>query len=100
MKHAFFIGLLFIFPLYAKEVALSFDDAPNDDSLHFKSKQRTELLIKKLSSLNIKGAMIFANPCKNPKNATAQLEKYVKAGHFIANHTCYHSKLDEVGLKK
>jgi peptidoglycan/xylan/chitin deacetylase (PgdA/CDA1 family) len=83
---------------FAKELALSFDDSPVNSSLHFESTKRTDELIKKLNSLNVNGAMIFANPCKDKVNGISQLKKYVDAGHFIANHTCSHPRLDDVGF--
>lgn len=83
---------------FAKELAFTFDDAPVSSSQYYESGKRADELIRKLNLLNISGAMIFANPCKDKKNAIAQLRKYVDAGHFIANHTCTHPRLDEVGF--
>ncbi|MFN7730659.1 MAG: polysaccharide deacetylase family protein [Pirellula sp.] len=82
----------------AKEIALSFDDSPVNSTHHFESVKRTDELIKKLKSLNVSGAMVFANPCKDEVNGISQLKKYVDAGHFIANHTCTHPRLDDVGF--
>ncbi|MGZ3790174.1 MAG: polysaccharide deacetylase family protein [Bacteriovorax sp.] len=86
---------------YAKEVALTFDDAPTASSLHFTSLQRTEELIKKLKVLNVSQVMVFANACKgqSTEKMLAQLKKYKDAGHLIENHTCSHPRLDEVGFK-
>jgi peptidoglycan-N-acetylglucosamine deacetylase len=86
----------------AKEVALTFDDVPGHDTAHFNSKDRTRLLIKKLKDLNLPPAMFFSNPCFRPDTAdvTAQLKLYRDAGHFIANHTCSHPRLDDVGADK
>lgn len=43
--------------------------------------------------------MIFTNPCKRDDLASVinQLKKYKDAGHLIANHTCSHPRLDDVG---
>ena len=81
-----------------QEIALSFDDAPMSDSEFFKSSERTEKLIALLKKLDIRGAMIFSNPCKDEKKGVAQLKKYSDAGHFIANHTCSHPRFNDVGL--
>lgn len=87
--------------LVAKEVALTFDDAPMPDSKYFSSAERTRTLIAKLKKLGIPRAMIFANPCKgNPREALTQLALYKDAGHLIANHTCHHLRLDDVGAKE
>ena len=92
-----FVFLIFSFNSYAKEIALSFDDAPVNSTAHFESSARTLELIKKLKNLKVPEAMIFANPCKSD-NSFTQLKKYVDAGHLIANHTCSHPRLDEVGF--
>lgn len=80
----------------AKEIALTFDDAPTTDTPHFTSAQRTKALIALLKKLDVPSAMIFANPCKSA-NAVEQLRTYVVAGHQVTNHTCTHPRLDEVG---
>lgn len=100
VRFLFFITfLLSSGPVFSGEIALSFDDAPMPDSIHFKSIERTQFLIEKLKALEVPGAMIFANPCKRSDVAgiQSQLELYRKAGHFVANHTCNHFRLDEVG---
>lgn len=84
----------------AKEIALTFDDAPMPDSGHFRSMARTEELIRNLKELNVPSVMVFANPCKGDDVAATikQLKKYSDAGHFIGNHTCSHPRLDDVGF--
>jgi peptidoglycan/xylan/chitin deacetylase (PgdA/CDA1 family) len=86
----------------AKEVALTFDDAPNSSTLHFTSKARTEELIRKLKTLEIPSVMVFANACKgsSTNESIKQLKRYKEAGHIIGNHTCSHPRLDEVGFEK
>lgn len=86
--------------LQAKEIALTFDDAPVGSTLHFDSLVRTETLIKKLKKLKVPQVMVFANPCKgsDPVSTISQLKKYQDAGHMIGNHTCTHPRLDNVGF--
>lgn len=93
------ILLLVAMPSFAKEIALSFDDAPGDPSPFFSPVQRTDELIKKLKTLNIPPVIIFANPCKGGDVAqqVAQMRKFKDEGHIIGNHTCTHPRLDEVG---
>ena len=83
----------------AKEIALTFDDAPMSNSKHFESSARTEELIRKLKSLEVPAVIIFANPCKKKSEALVlkQLQKYKDAGHIIGNHTCSHPRLDDSG---
>lgn len=85
----------------AKEVALSFDDAPKASSFHYTSSDRTSELIRKLTDLRVPQAMVFANPCNggNVDTIREQLRKYVEAGHLVGNHTCSHPRFDEVGYK-
>lgn len=86
-------------PAPARQMALSFDDAPYPSSPYMSSYARTELYVKKLKALNIPPVMIFSNPCKNPVAAetVAQMKLYVDAGHKMANHTCTHPRLDDTG---
>lgn len=96
---SFFLSLIFMCSsAKGVEIALSFDDAPMSTSLHFETFARTEALIEKLKSLQVPSVMIFANPCKREDltSVVNQLKKYKDAGHFIANHTCSHPRLDDV----
>lgn len=99
MKWIVFI-ILFSSVTQAKEIALSFDDAPMPNSKHFESLERSSFLIEKLKSQSVPPIMIFANPCKGENSLAtfSQLKKYVDAGHVIGNHTCSHPKLDDVGF--
>lgn len=103
IRIVFFILLGFTsLQLSAKQIALTFDDAPTDSTLYFDTNARTEELIRKLKELKINGAMIFANPCKRPDtdSVIAQLKKYRDAGHDIGNHTCSHPRFDDVGFEQ
>ncbi len=93
--------LLASLPLDAREIALTFDDAPFDDSLHFKSFERTKLLIKELSDLKTGPVMIFAVPCRfSKKKAVSQLAEWKAAGHHIASHSCTHPDLNKTDVTK
>lgn len=86
----------------AKEIALTFDDAPIGSTGHFETHARTAKLIQKLKALHVPQVMIFANACwrNDPRAVVQQLKKYTVAGHRIGNHTCSHPRLDEVGFEK
>lgn len=90
----FLFLLLLPLCLEAKEIALSFDDAPMGSSYHFSASERTDELTKKLDGLP--PAMVFVNACKGIK----EIKKYREHGHLIANHSCSHPRLDEVGYEK
>jgi peptidoglycan/xylan/chitin deacetylase (PgdA/CDA1 family) len=86
---------------YAKEIALTFDDAPVGSTVYFETHDRTNELIKKLKALNIPPVIIFANPCKreDANSIIEQLKAYIAAGHIVGNHTCSHPRLDNVGFE-
>lgn len=71
-------------------------------SKHFDTFERTEELIKSLKALHVPPVMIFSNPCRREDLASAvgQLKKYKDAGHFIANHTCSHRGIDDLGYEE
>lgn len=101
MIRTIFVSMVISVFAHAKEIALTFDDAPVSSSLHFTSEERTETLIRKLSDLKSPAVMVFANPCKreDSKSLLAQLKKYRDAGHLIGNHTCNHPRFDNVGFR-
>lgn len=99
MLASLLIGLIASSAFAAKEIALTFDDAPVESSGHFKSIDRTKQLIRTLAQLQVKGAMIFANPCKD-EAAVAQLKLYRDAGHWIGNHSCSHPRFEDVGFER
>lgn len=101
MKVVFFVFTFACVLASGKELALTFDDAPYPSSTHMDSLERTKLYVKKLKELNVPSVMIFSNPCKgsNPTAALAQMKLYVDAGHKMANHTCSHPRLDDVGVE-
>lgn len=80
-----------------KEIALTFDDAPYGDSPHFKSTERTNLLIQKLEELNTGPVMVFAVPCRfERERSIAALKLWRNSGHYIASHSCSHPDLDKM----
>lgn len=97
-----FLLLFFTISAQAKEIALTFDDAPGDATLHFQPKDRTNRLLAELKKANVPPVIIFANPCNGdgPALNQVQLKKFKNAGHIIGNHTCTHPRFDEVDLEK
>jgi len=82
----------------AKEIALSFDDAPFNDSLFYKSSERTTKLIQELKNQNSGSVMIFAVACRFSETGKTlkQLNEWQRAGHTIANHSCSHPDLHKI----
>lgn len=100
MSILFLLAFLNFSSAEAKEIALTFDDAPMWSSQHFKSDDRTKELIKKLKNLNVPPVIIFGNVCNGDESAVLQLKQYRDAGHFIGNHTCSHLRLDNIGVSQ
>lgn len=101
MKLLFVLASFFLSSeIQAKEIALSFDDAPVATTKHFETELRTDELIRKLKVLKVPPVMVFANPCRGEdlSSVMSQLKKYRDAGHLIGNHTCSHVRLDDVGF--
>lgn len=80
----------------ARELALTFDDAP------YGSQELTRSLIRSLKESNIPEVMVLANPCKgeSEKATISQLKLYRDAGHLIGNHTCSHNRMKAVGVER
>lgn len=103
MKNLISLTLLILFTTTiasAKEIALTFDDAPVSSTVYFETHERTNELIKKLKALNVPPVIIFANPCKrdDANSIIEQLKAYTTAGHIIGNHTCSHPRFDKVSF--
>jgi peptidoglycan-N-acetylglucosamine deacetylase len=97
-----FLFLLIASVSQAKELALTFDDAPGDTTLHFQAKERTDKLLAQLKASNAPPVIIFANPCNGDgvTSNVSQLKKFKEAGHIIGNHTCTHPRLDTAGYEE
>lgn len=78
----------------AKEIALSFDDAPRGDESYNTGDQRTSALIKALERANVISSTFFCNTRTLTTAGRRRLEAYAKAGHFIANHSASHPDLN------
>lgn len=79
---------------FARQIALTFDDAPRGDGAYFTGVQRTQALISRLSQLGVKEVAFF---CNTNRIGLSRIEQYAKAGHWIANHTHTHPSLHDVG---
>jgi peptidoglycan/xylan/chitin deacetylase (PgdA/CDA1 family) len=85
----------------AGEIALSFDDAPRGGGGHLSGMERTQMLIGKLDSLDIKQVVFYCVSNRfDQDSGKARLQMYSEAGHLIANHTHNHPDLDKVGAKR
>lgn len=77
-------------PLTAKEIAITFDDAPLNGTQVMSGEERTKRIIEHLNKASAK-AMFFVTT-NNIRSAQdkARLHRYTKAGHSLAHHSHSH----------
>lgn len=92
--------LCFVIPASAKEIALSFDDAPRRLTGKFSSMERAKELVRQLKSVGVKDAVFFCNSSHINKKTNGVLKYYNDQGYVIANHTHRHSNLNKVSFKE
>lgn len=80
-----------------KRIALSFDDAPRGAGAFLDPDARAKKLTTALKRAGVKQAVFFVNPGNIGQpghgDGRANLDRYVKAGHVLANHSWSHPKL-------
>jgi len=84
---------LAVAPATAREIAITFDDAPTNDSVYMTGEERTKRLIAALKAARIEQAAFFCVPRGKPAAELARLAAYAAAGHVIANHSDTHRNL-------
>lgn len=90
--------LLLALPAAAqKRIALSFDDAPRGAGAFLDPDARAKKLTAALKCAGVKQAVFFVNPGNIGQpghgDGVVNLDRYVKAGHVLANHSWSHPKL-------
>lgn len=76
---------------YAKEIAITFDDAPRGDTVYLTGTKRTEMLLASLKKANVPPATFFVTTGHIKDPAAPRVHAYVEAGHYIANHSHTHT---------
>lgn len=80
----------------AREIAITFDDAPMPDSAIMTGEVRTPILIEALKKAGVEQAAFFAVPRSRTSVELARLTAYARAGHLIANHSNTHRNLRDL----
>jgi len=82
-----------------KRIALTFDDTPRAVGAFFSKEQRSNRLVAELRKAKVRQAAFFVNP-GNVRNAEDQavVDRYVRAGHVIANHSFSHPHLNQLSV--
>lgn len=94
------IGLFCVFYLntiHAREIALTFDDAPTPDSALMTGAERTQRLIDTLVQSKVPDALFFVKADFINSQTEQRLAQYAAAGFHLANHSYSHSSASELG---
>lgn len=82
----------------AREIALTFDDAPTPDSVLMTGTERTKKIIAALKKTEVPDALIFVKADYiNPETAE-RLKRYADAGFHLANHSFSHQSASQIGV--
>ncbi len=84
----------------AREIALSFDDAPRPGSALLSGPDRAAALIAGLEQAGVDQAVFFANSERVDAEGEARLRAYAAAGHLIANHSATHRNLRNLSAEE
>ncbi|MCH8875118.1 polysaccharide deacetylase family protein, partial [candidate division KSB1 bacterium] len=91
--------LILAAPGSAQEIALTFDDAPTQQSEYQSGIARTEMLVKKLRAANVSRVVFFVVTSRMDSVGKARLKLYSDAGHIIANHSHSHNRIHRIGVE-
>jgi len=91
--------LILAAPGSAQEIALTFDDAPTQQSEYQSGIARTEMLIKKLRAANVSQVAFFVVTSRMDSVGKVRLKLYSDAGHVIANHSHSHNRINRIGVE-
>jgi peptidoglycan/xylan/chitin deacetylase (PgdA/CDA1 family) len=80
----------------AREIALSFDDAPRPGSVLLSGPERARRLIAALADSDVEQAVFFANTVRMDAEGEQRLRAYGAAGHLIGNHSAHHLHLRDL----
>lgn len=81
----------------AREIALTFDDAPTPDSSLMTGKERSRLLINALQDAKVPDALFFVKADGINKSTQERLDQYAAAGFHLANHSYSHQSASLLG---
>jgi peptidoglycan-N-acetylglucosamine deacetylase len=91
-----FLFAVFSSTVSAREIALTFDDAPTPDSALMTGSERTDKLIAALQSVGVKDVMFFVTGKNVTDETSERLLKYTEAGFHLANHSYSHRSAEQI----
>ncbi len=80
----------------AREIALTFDDAPTPDSALMTGTERTDKLIAALKSVQVEDVMFFIKADYINDETKKRLLKYADAGFHFGNHSYSHRSAEKI----
>jgi peptidoglycan/xylan/chitin deacetylase (PgdA/CDA1 family) len=80
----------------AREIALTFDDAPTPNSALMSGGERTDKLIKALKNTSVPDALFFIKADYIDEKTKTRMEKYTRAGFHLANHSYSHRSANDI----
>lgn len=80
----------------AREIALTFDDAPRPATALLSQRSRSQLLLQGLERAGVEQAAFFAVAGGVDAAGARRLRRYARAGHLIANHSLNHTHMREM----
>ncbi len=82
----------------AREIALTFDDAPTPDSVLMTGAERTQKIIAALKKADVPDALIFVKAGHIDSQNAERLAQYADAGFHLANHSFSHQSASQIGV--
>lgn len=80
----------------AREIALTFDDAPTPNSAIMSGVERTDMLINALKKASVPDALFFVKADYIDEQTKIRLEKYAGAGLQLGNHSYSHRSANDI----
>jgi peptidoglycan-N-acetylglucosamine deacetylase len=90
--------LSFLSNANAREIALTFDDAPTPDSILMSGAERTNKLIAALKKAKVPDALFFVKADNITTQSSARLRLYTEAGFHLANHSFSHQSANQLSV--
>lgn len=84
--------------VHAREIALTFDDAPTPDSALMTGAERTQKLINALKQAKVPDALIFVKANNIDSQTALRLKQYTDAGFHLANHSFSHQSANQMNI--
>ena len=91
---------LLSFTIFAKEIAITFDDSPRAAQGYFDGPTRASKLIKALKQHDVEQVAFFSVSKKLDEEGKERLTTYSEAGHIIANHTHSHPDINKLSFQE